>query len=52
MPPPRPRSEFRERIAYYLMGVAIGLMLLGIASMTWKARQQQRMPQPAQPAPP
>jgi cytochrome b561 len=50
MPPPTRRNVVRERLAYYLTGVAIGLMLLAFARMAWKARQQQQQPQAPQPA--
>jgi membrane protease subunit (stomatin/prohibitin family) len=49
----RPKAQLRERLGWYAMGVAIGLVMLGLL---WQARRnaaqiQQARQQPAQPAP-
>ena len=48
MPPPNASSSsFRERLAYYLLGVAISLMLLGFLwTARYQAAQRQRQAQP------
>lgn len=48
-PPMQPQtgSTFRERLGYYAIGVAIGLVLVG---MLWQARSNARSA-PASPAP-
>lgn len=46
MPAPRKnRSDFMRRLAYYLMGLAIGFMMLGLM---WQAKQRQAAAQPGQ----
>lgn len=58
MPPPKPKAPPRrrdttlERLRYYLAGVGIGLMLLGMAALAWQIRQRQAASQPAPPAAP
>ncbi|MBL8762899.1 MAG: hypothetical protein JNM07_01350 [Phycisphaerae bacterium] len=39
--PRAPSEDFRRRLAYYLIGVAVGLCLLGLLTM---ARQSARTP--------
>jgi hypothetical protein len=46
--PPPDRSAFRERLAMYALGIAIGFMILGlIYSMRRQAAQRQTTPPPA-----
>lgn len=47
----RPKAQLRERVGWYAMGVAIGLVLLGLlwqarrnAAQIQQARQQQAAP--------
>jgi hypothetical protein len=48
-----PREKFRERLGYYLMGVAIGCMVLGFAWMARKqAAQRAQQQQQQQQSPP
>jgi hypothetical protein len=46
---PAPSSAFRERLAYYLLGVAISCVLLGFL---WAARYQAAQRRAAQSAAP
>lgn len=47
---PMSRSPFRERLGMYLLGVAIGLMILGFIYMA-RQRAAQRRPPPSPQAP-
>src|SRR5262249_31390954 len=53
MPPPDERAAFRQRLGTYLLGVAIGLVILGFywqarrAAVRQQALQQQAAPSPA-----
>lgn len=41
-----PRGKFSERLAYYLVGIAIGLVMVGLLM---RARQRAMGPPPEQP---
>ena len=45
---PTPKSNVREKVAYYLLGIGIGLVLLGL--IVW-GRNRAQAPSPANTAP-
>jgi len=50
MPAPTTRSAFRERLGMYLLGLAIGLVIMGFMFMARQNAARQRL-QHSQPAP-
>ncbi|MBS0197102.1 MAG: hypothetical protein JSR77_10115 [Planctomycetes bacterium] len=50
--PPAPGSSFRKRLAYYLFGLAIGLVMLGLFQMARQKEAQERANPQTTTAPP